>query len=139
MIDKIMPRGRPKLIGPLLPKGGTRALNTKQRLADKEKAFAELITPMPAIPAKRGRKKVVGPLLPKGGTRALNTKKRLAAKDAALANYAETLNSPQVSNSVVKVVKAKRQASAAQLAALEKARVARAQKSSATKAEREAN
>jgi hypothetical protein len=27
-----MPRGRPKLIGPLLPKGGTKALNTKKRL-----------------------------------------------------------------------------------------------------------
>ncbi len=34
-----MPRGRPKLIGPLLPKGGSRTLNTKKRLGLKNLAY----------------------------------------------------------------------------------------------------
>jgi hypothetical protein len=35
-----MPRGRPKLIGPLLPKGGTKTLNTKKRIKAKNLAYS---------------------------------------------------------------------------------------------------
>lgn len=34
-----MPRGRPKMIGALLPKGGSKTLNTKKRLAAKAAAW----------------------------------------------------------------------------------------------------
>ena len=34
-----MPRGRTKLIGPLMPKGGSRTLNTKKRLGSKNLAY----------------------------------------------------------------------------------------------------
>ena len=143
-----MPRGRPKLIGPLLPIGGNKTLNTKKRLADKAAAYDNYAVMInnagtsnaSQMSAKRGRAKLIGPLLPKGGSRTLNTKKRIAAKAAAYANYTVAVNNPDILNApqVARVVKAKKQATAAQLAALDKARIARAQKLLATKAERDA-
>ena len=160
-----MPRGRPRLIGPRLPKGGYKSLSAKYRLADKAAALASYAS-LPSINSqayktmigisstkKRGRSKLIGPRLPKGGYKSLSAKYRLAAKAAALASYASlpSINSQAYKDmigisskrgrgrprkttititdsniSTAKQPRTKRVATEKQLAALVKARAARA-------------
>ena len=138
-----MPRGRPKMIGPLLPKGGYKSLNTKKALAAKAAAWDSLstnmvptaIAPKPrrkAIEAQlaalakgratRAAKKMYAPSLPKGGYKSLSTKKRLAAKAAAWDAISPVVMNQPSGNIVSTVIapNTRRKATEAQLAALAK-------------------
>jgi hypothetical protein len=119
--NRLMPPGRKKMIGPLLPKGGYRSLITKKKKAEtaafyagipkkvfyggnKEKAMT---APYKSITRRRGRpsKASLMPIVPYY-LKSSNTEAAMATK----------------------VARVKRTATAAQLAALAKARAARAAK-----------
>ena len=104
-----MPRGRPRLIGPRLPKGGYKALSTKKRLAAKVAALATYAS-LPSINSTK-YKKMFGISTRRGRP----SKKQVVN---AVASMISTAKPPRV----------KKPATAAQLAALAKARAARAVK-----------
>jgi hypothetical protein len=97
-----MPRGRSKLIGPLLPKGGYKSLTTKKRLAENAAAYAAAyaVKVMPPISIFNSASPAERELMLSGLTNKLNYKKP---------------------------IKAKRKATEAQLAALAKGRAAKTQ------------
>ena len=97
-----MPRGRPKMIGALLPKGGYRALMSKKRLDAKAAYYAS------------ASKKVLS-----GANR---QRRRKVPMSVSVMTDFSTATTPKV----------KRTASPAQLAALAKARAARAAKKTGT-------
>ena len=76
-----MPRGRPKIIGPLLPKGGYKSLTTKKRLAENAAAYAVKVMPPISIfnsasPAEREQ-------MLSGLTKTINYKKPIGPKRRA--------------------------------------------------------
>lgn len=104
-----MPRGRPKNIGPRLPTGGYRALTTKKRLAAKAAALATYAS-LPSINSAKYRK-----MFGISSRRGRPSKKQVVN---AVASMIATAKPPRV----------KKPATAAQLAALAKARAIRAEK-----------
>lgn len=104
-----MPRGRPKLIGPRLPKGGYKSLTTKKRLAATAAALATYAS-LPSINSSKYRK-----MFGITARRGRPSKKQIVN---TVASMVSTAKPPRV----------KRPATAKQLAALAKARAVRAEK-----------
>jgi hypothetical protein len=76
-----MPRGRPKLIGPLLPKGGYKSLTTKKRLAENAAAYAVKV--MPPISIFNSASPAERQLMLSGLTETINYKKPIGPKRRA--------------------------------------------------------
>lgn len=110
-----MPRGRPKMIGPKLPKGGYRSLITKKKLAETARLMAAVAAPaMMARARGRGR--------PRSAT------STSAFNRASPAKRAEMLSKLTGTLNYKKPIGPRRRATAAQLAALARARAVRAER-----------
>lgn len=110
-----MPRGRPRLIGPLLPTGGYKALTSKKRLASKIAAYAAMSAKMLSGANTRKPRRAYGTAKSRGRPRKTS--------------IATIVNS---NISTATQPKTKRAATEKQLAALAKARAARAAKRTGT-------
>jgi len=106
-----MPRGRPKLIGPLMPKGGYRTLISKKRLAATAAAYGAMSAAMMSGANKKPR----GPNVPVKGSRGRGRPRKVVVDTSTGDVYTSTAPTPPV----------KRSATTKQLAALAKARAAR--------------
>jgi len=104
-----MPRGRPKLIGPLMPKGGYRSLIGKRRLAATAAAYGAMSAAMMSGRNTQPR----GANVPVKGSRGRGRPRKVVVD--VMTGQISTAPAPRV----------KRAATAAQLAALVRARAAR--------------
>lgn len=120
-----MPRGRPKLIGPRLPTGGYRSLKTKKKLAETAAFYALMSAKM--MSGANKQKRASAPYKTIKGPRGRPSKKNLVPMipyylQNKIGSASDSLNSTAATPKV------KRTATAKQLAALVKARAARAAK-----------
>lgn len=127
-----MPRGRPKLIGPLMPTGGYRALTTKKRLAAKAAAYAAMPSSVMASAKRRGRPRKTSVVTTLVST--TTTPRRRSGISAF--NRASAAKRAEMISQITDIARYKRRigpsnkATPTQLASLAKARAARAAKRS---------
>lgn len=117
-----MPRGRTKLIGPLMPKGGSRALNTKKRLGSKNLAYQMMDLNLLSGDNMQPRTAPYGMLIDPTG------KPISAFNSASPEERARMISTLTKTLNYKRPMGPKRQATPAQLAALAKGRATRAEK-----------
>ena len=121
-----MPRGRPKLIGPLLPKGGTKALNTKKRLGLKNLYYQMMDPKLLSGDNMEPRTAPYG--IPNTSNRPISAFNLASPEERARMISAIPKNETLNYKRPMGPKKPKRQATPAQLAALAKGRATRAEK-----------
>jgi hypothetical protein len=130
-----MPRGRPKMIGPLLPSGGYRSLMTKKRIAAKNAAWNAISSAVMSSGKRRGRPRktaVVG-MISTAATPVRRTRRGVSAfNSASAAGRAAMIADITGIARYKRRIGSSNKATPTQLASLAKARAARAAKKSGT-------